>query len=153
MTYDELLSAYGEMIGIDDMKVDDAGRIVLAVDEFPIVVQPDNLRTRIALIAEIGAMDPKRHQEIAPILLQYNFVAATNGGAALAANLESGQYHCALSLPLEGLSLSRFTVELSELAAKAKVVQGLLETNSQEAIASAARDSNEPFDRSSFIMI
>ncbi len=130
MTYEELLKDYGSRIGIQDIEIDPSGA-VFELDDFPIVVRPDNDSQRIALMAEIGDIAPERQGEIAAKLLKLSFATALNGGMTVAASEDAGKYYCMASLPLAGLDAERFEQELAALARKGRAARDLLQAEAQ----------------------
>jgi hypothetical protein len=130
MTYEELLKDYGSRIGIQDIEVDDRGA-VFELDDFPIVVRPDEPSQRIAMMAEIGEIGSERQGDIAAKLLKLSFATALNGGMSVAASEDTGKYYCMTSLPLAGLDAERFELELAALARKGRAARDLLQTEAQ----------------------
>lgn len=142
MTYEELVTAYGHSIGIHDIEVDAEGA-VFEIEDVPVTVRPDTASERITLMAEIGDFAAERRGEVTTKLLQLSFATMLNGGLALGASEEQGKYYCLLSLPLPGLEVERFELELIAMMNKAKAAQNLLGIEAEVAQAIAAKEHEQ----------
>ena len=152
MTYEQLLQDYGAKIGIQDMEVDKEGA-VFELDDFPVVVRPDEPSQRVALMAEIGDIVPERQGDVAAKLLKLSFATALNGGMTMAASEDAGKYYCMASLPLAGLDAERFELELAAIASKGRAARDLLQAEAQLEQARQSREQTQAMSSDSTIRI
>ena len=98
MTFEELISALGERIGVDLAAED--GSCVINVDDMVVTLMslPDS--DRLAVYGEIGDPPPEGLEQLLSAMLEANHLFAGTAGATISRDHETGRFHLCRQEPL-----------------------------------------------------
>lgn len=98
MTFEELISALGERIGVDLAAED--GSCVINVDDMVVTLMslPDS--DRLAVHGEIGDPPPEGLEQLLSAMLEANHLFAGTAGATISRDHETGRFHLCRHEPL-----------------------------------------------------
>ena len=98
MTFEELISALGERIGVDLAAED--GSCVINVDDMVVTLMnlPDS--GRLAVYGEIGDPPPEGLEQLLSAMLEANHLFAGTAGATISRDHETGRFHLCRHEPL-----------------------------------------------------
>ena len=101
MTFEELISALGERIGVDLAAED--GSCVINVDDMVVTLMslPDS--DRLAVYGEIGDPPPEGLEQLLSAMLEANHLFAGTAGATISRDHETGRFHLCRHEPLATL--------------------------------------------------
>ena len=101
MTFEELISALGERIGVD-LSAED-GSCVINVDDMVVTLMslPDS--DRLAVHGEIGDPPPEGLEQLLSAMLEANHLFAGTAGATISRDHETGRFHLCRQEPLATL--------------------------------------------------
>ena len=103
MTFEELISALGERIGVDLAAED--GSCVINVDDMVVTLMslPDS--DRLAVHGEIGDPPPEGLEQLLSAMLEANHLFAATAGATISRDHETGRFHLCRHEPLATLDV------------------------------------------------
>ena len=98
MTFEELISALGERIGVDLAAED--GSCVINADDMVVTLMslPDS--DRLAVHGEIGDPPPEGLEQLLSAMLEANHLFAGTAGATISRDHETGRFHLCRHEPL-----------------------------------------------------
>ena len=90
MTFDDVVSALGERLGVEIVAKD--GNAVVSIDEMEIVMQELEAIDGFCLIGEIGEASPGEEKEVMAAVLAANHIFQGTGGATVSRDSVSGKF-------------------------------------------------------------
>ena len=125
MDYKELMTAFAEKIGIEELPIaDDATS--LEIDDMQVEVIHDETADGVLLGGIIGEPPPDGQGLFNSMLLQANFLFQGTGGATLGQNPETKEYALMRSFSLKDLDAATFSEALGNFVNELERWRGLL---------------------------
>ena len=125
MDYKELMAAFAENIGIEELPIVD-GATSLDVDDMRVEVIHDEKADGVLLGGIIGEPPPEGQGLFASMLLQANFLFQGTGGATIGQNPETKEYALMRTFALKDLDVDAFSDALGNFVNELERWRGLL---------------------------
>jgi hypothetical protein len=133
----QVLGEFGATVGLEDLRLDEAGHCVLAIDDTLVVnLELDAAKGSAVLYSWLGVPTGDL-PEIYGQLLQANYLGQGTGGATLGLQAETGGIVLSQSVALEHLDLPRFNTALETFVNQAERWSERLAQPAPEAAAAA----------------
>ena len=125
MDYKELMAAFAENIGIEELPIVD-GATSLDVDDMRVEVIHDEKADGVLLGGIIGEPPPEGQGLFNSMLLQANFLFQGTGGATIGQNPETKEYALMRNFSLKDLDAAAFSEALGNFVNELERWRGLL---------------------------
>lgn len=108
MSYRELITGTGELLGIPGMFPDDTGVVTISNESITVAIGHDESQDRVTVRGLVGPVSEGCGAGVYRMLLGVNFHLEETKGAALALDADSGDIFLCRSDRVEGLSVEVF---------------------------------------------
>lgn len=108
MEFNELMAAFGNEIGIADLRPDEDGICNLAFDGMNVSFTSVPETERLAVWAEIGEMPPEGGDRLCRAMMEAMFMGQATAGASFSINGETGRIYHQRIESLRGLDFDEF---------------------------------------------
>lgn len=103
-----LLKAFGQSIGMPDLKMDEENRCNLLFDDMAVSFELSEKQNSMYIYSQVAALTTDERDKVSAALLDANYVFRGTGGAAFGVEQETGSVVLIREERLEGFQLSQF---------------------------------------------
>jgi hypothetical protein len=125
-----LMAEIGPLLDLGEVQAfEQQGMWTLAVDEHTVLeADYDAVFEKLVIATSVGSPPAEVRPRLYPLLLQYNYLWETTGGARLALDGPEGEVVLACDVPTANLDLPRFQTVVSHMAEQAHKWREIIQT-------------------------